>query len=167
MKRTLVRGGVAATAAALLLTLAACKQPDGPMPVPAGEQPNKIEDISRDLQNVASKDANAPGELADDLSSVDPMRRPPERIVELSKTLSAALGGKSLEDDEAKRIANLLFVVLAGRDLSESQIDQISGDLRTTLTGVGADAQAAQRAADTAEELTVAITRNKKRWYHR
>ena len=144
-----------------------CRQPDGTMPVPDGEQPNKIEDISRDLQNVAASDTNAPGELADDLSSVDPLKRPPEQITALSKHLGTALGGRQLSDADAEKMAHLLFVALAGRELSESQIEQVGADLRATLMSVGAEAQAAEQVSTAAQELTSAITRNKKRWYHR
>src|SRR5688572_19010711 len=85
MTRLTRRYALLASGAALLLILVACKQPDGAMPVPTGEQPNKLEDISRDLQNLAARDANAPSELSDDLSSLDALRRPPESINELSR----------------------------------------------------------------------------------
>jgi len=156
-----------ATGATLMLTLAACKQPEGAMPVPTGEQPNKLEDISRDLQNLASRDANAPMELSDDLASMDPVRRPAESITELSRRLATALGGTTLSDDDAKRVANQLFVVLAAQELSGSQIDQLGTELQTTLTGIGADAQAAAAVSTTAKELASTLTRNRKRWYHR
>ena len=167
MKQMTRRYAAMATAAALLLTLAACKQPDGAMPVPTGEQPNKLEDISRDLQNLASRDANAPAELSDDLSSMDPVRRPPESITELSRRLATALGGTTLSDADAKRVANQLFVVLTAQELSGSQIEQLGTDLQTTLTGLGADAQAAAAVSTTAKDLASTITRNRKRWYHR
>jgi hypothetical protein len=149
------------------LCVAGCKQADGPMPVPEGEQPNKIEDISRDLQNLASSDANAPTELADDLSSVDPLKRPPEQITALSKHLGSALDGRQLSDGDARKMANLLFVALAGRELSESQIEQAGEELRTTLMSVGAEAQVAEQVSTATQELANGITRNKKRWYHR
>jgi hypothetical protein len=167
MKRLTRRYAAMATGAALMLTLAACKQPEGAMPVPTGEQPNKLEDISRDLQNLASRDANAPMELSDDLASMDPVRRPAESITELSRRLATALGGATLSDADAKRVANQLFVVLSAQELSGSQIEQLGTDLQTMLTGVGADAQAAAAVSTTAKELASSITRNRKRWYHR
>src|SRR5688572_29561964 len=91
MTRLTRRYAVLVSGAALLLMLAACQQPDGAMPVPTGEQPNKIEDISRDLQHLAARDANATSELSDDLSSLDALRRPPESINELSRRLATAL----------------------------------------------------------------------------
>jgi hypothetical protein len=156
-----------AAGAALLLTLAACRQADGAMPVPAGEQPNKVEDISRDLQNLTSGDANAPIELSDDLSSLDPLQRPAASITAISKDLGAALGGKTLSDADAKRIATLLFVALSARELSDAQIEQVGADLQTTLVAVGAETQAAARVSTAAKSLASEITRNQKRWYHR
>lgn len=167
MKRTAFHRCAFALSATLLVTIAACKQPDGTIPTPTGEQPNKIEDISRDLQNLAAKDGNAPVELADDLSSLDPIQRPPDKITQLSKDLAGALAGRPLSDADARRVAELVFVAVSARELSESQIEQVSADLRTTLTGIGADAQAADRVSATATELASSITRNRKRWYHR
>jgi len=154
-------------AAALLAVLAACRQPDGAMPVPTGEQPNKLEDIGRDLQNVSSRAANAQSELTDDLSSLDPTQRPAPRISELSQGLVAALGGRELSDADAQRVAALLFVALTAQELNGSQIEQVGTDLQTALTGSGADAQAAARVSATAKALALDITRNRKRWYHR
>ena len=167
MKQLTRRYAAMATGAALLLTLAACRQPDGAMPVPTGEQPNKLEDISRDLQNLAARDPNAPSELSDDLSSIDPVRRPPESISELSRRLATALGGISLSDADAARVANQLFVAMSAQELSRLQIDQLGVDLQATLTGIGADAEAAAAVSTTAKELASSITRNRERWYHR
>ncbi len=166
MRRT-ARRSSGVLAAALLGLLAACRQPEGAMPVPTGEQPNKLEDIGRDLQNLSSRDANAPSELTDDLSSLDPMQRPAPRIGELSQGLAAALGGKDLSDADAKRIANQLFVLLSAQELNESQIAQVGTDLQTALTGLGVDAQVATRVSTTATALASDVTRNRKRWYHR
>ena len=166
MKRMTRRYAVIASAA-LLVTLASCKQPDGAMPVPTGEQPNKLADISRDLQNLAAKDANATTELSDDLSSIDPVRRSPESINELSQRLATALGGTALSDEDAARVANQLFVAMSAQELSRSQIEQVGTDLQTMLTGIGADAQAAAAVSTTAKELASTITRNRERWYHR
>ena len=167
MTRLTRRYALLASGVALLLTLAACKQPDGAMPVPTGEQPNKLEDISRDLQNLAARDANAPSELSDDLSSLDAVRRPPESIIELSRRLATALGGTTFSDDDAKRVASLLFVAMSAQELSRVQIEQLGTDLQAALTGIGADAQAAAAVATTAMDLASTITRIRERWYHR
>jgi hypothetical protein len=158
-------GGIAV--AIVLLTAAGCRQPDGPMPTPQGEQPNKVEDIGRDLQNLAAEDANAPAELAEDLSSLDPVPRPADQMQELLQGLAAALAGQMLSDDAAQRIANLLFVAMSARELSGPQIAMVAADLRTTLVEVGAPAPAADRASAAASAVATDVTRNRKRWYHR
>jgi hypothetical protein len=158
---TLLLGG------ALLLTIAGCRQPDGTMPAPQGDQTNRIGDISRDLQNLAAKDVNAPDELYDDLTYLEATPRPEPRLRELSQSLATALGGTKLSDEDANTIANHLFVAVSGRDLSEAQVQKVGDDLRASLVGVGASEQAADRAAAATTALAGEVSENKKRWYHR
>jgi hypothetical protein len=167
MKETTWRIGAAAICAAVLLTLAGCRQPEGAMPAPQGEQPNRIDDISRDLQNVARNDSNAPAELLDDLTSLEAVPRPPERLKALADTLTTALRGSKLPDEEAKRVATLVFQLVAARELNETQIAQIGSELRDALVKVGATPERAQPAAAAAMALASEVTENKKRWYHR
>jgi len=167
MKRMTWRAAGVAACAVALLTLAGCRQPDGSVPAPQGEQTNRIDDISRDLQNVARNDSNAPAELLDDLTYLESVPRPPERLKELGDALSAALRGAKLPDTEAKRVATLLFQMVNARDLSESQIAQIGTDLRAALVMAGATPEAADRVALAGAALAGEVTQNKKRWYHR
>ena len=167
MTRSIVRTQGVAACAALLLMLAGCGQPDGTMPTPQGEQPGRIDDISRDLQNVAGKNPDAPAELFDDLTNLDPAPRPANRVKELSQALSDALADKPLPDAEAKRLAEVLFTAIAVRDLSESQIEQVGTNLREALVTIGAQAEVAERAKTAAVALASEVTQNKKRWYHR
>jgi hypothetical protein len=157
----------AMAAAVLLMAIAGCRQPEGPMPVPNGDQPDRIHDISRDLQNLAGKDANAPAELLDDLTNLDPLPRPAARLKELATALGDSVGGTMLPDAEAEKIANLLFVAICNRDLSLRQIAEVGQDLRTVLVTIGAKAEAADRTAAAATTLANEVTRNKKRWYQR
>jgi hypothetical protein len=135
--------------------------------MPQGDQPGRIDDISRDLQNVAGKDAQAPAELLDDLTNLDPAPRPANRLKELSQALSDALADKPLPDAEAKHLAEVLFTAIAVRDLSEKQIEQVGTNLREALVKVGAQAAVADRAKTAAVALASDVTRNRKRWYHR
>lgn len=137
------------------------------MPEPTGEQPNKIDDIGRDLQNLASGDPNARLELAEDVMALDPTTRPPEEVNALLQGLSGALAGTDPSAAEADKMANLLFVAASARELSGSQIETVVTDLRESLVSVGADPAAADRASAAASDLATAMTRNRKRWYHR
>ena len=156
-----------AAAAVVALTLAGCRQPEGAMPEPQGEQNNRIDDISRDLQNLANSDANAPAELLDDLTYLEPVPRPPARLKELADSLAAALRGAKLPDTEARQMATLVFQLVAVRDMSEAQIAQLSSNLRDALVKAGGQAEPAERAAAAGSALAAEITQNKKRWYHR
>lgn len=156
-----------ATSAVVLLTLAGCRQPDGSMPAPQGEQTNRVDDISRDLQNVARGDSNAPAELLDDLTDLESVPRPPARLKELADALSVALRGAKLPDPDAKRISTLIFQMVAARELSEVQIAQTGSDLRDALVKVGATPAAADSVSSAGSALAGEVTENKKRWYHR
>jgi hypothetical protein len=156
-----------AVSAVLVMALAGCRQPDGSMPLPAGEQTNRVDDISRDLQNVARSDSSAPAELLDDLTYLESVPRPPERLKELGDALTASLRGGTLPDPEAKRVSTLIYQMVAARDLSESQIAQIGTDLRETLVKAGSTPEAADRVAAAGSALAGEVTQNKKRWYHR
>ncbi len=154
-------------AGVLAATLAGCRQPDGPMPAPQGEQPNRIEDITRDLQNVARKDANAPAELLDDLMHVDAVQQPRPQLKAVSDSLAAALGGTALQESDAHAIANILFVAAAGRELSEAQTEKVGTDMHDALVKAGASDPAAQRASEATAALALDVSQNEKRWYHR
>jgi|SRR5688572_22345913 len=166
-KRTTRRVACAAATAALLLTLTGCRQPDGTLPAPQGDQANRVDDISRDLQNVARNDSNAPAELLDDLTYLESVPRPPERLKAMADALSAALRGSKLPDAEAKRVATLVFQMVAARELSEAQIAQLGSELRDGLVKAGAMPEAAQRVSSAGAALAGEVTENKKRWYHR
>src|ERR1044072_3684761 len=110
-----------------------CRQPDGQIPVKEGEQINKTQDISRDLQNVAGKAAGAAGDLHDDLSTMNSTPPPRNLSQDITTALDGALAGKKLPDDEAKKLADTLFVVITARDLNRKQIEQINTELTEEL----------------------------------
>ena len=159
------RVGMRAGVLILILGLAGCRQPDGPIAPPTDEQVNQIGDIARDLQNVAAARPAAVGELNDDLYNLgDP--EPPRHLVDrLSETLEAALAGKALSDAAARQIAEALFVVHRVRQLSARQIEQVETELQLALLAAGADEDQARAAAAAAGELQAAMTVNRRRWY--
>jgi hypothetical protein len=164
MKRTTWR---AAGCAVLLLTLAGCRQPEGALPAPEGEQTNRIDDISRDLQNIANNDGNAPAELLDDLTYLQSAPPPPAQLKALADALAGALRGADLSDEDAKRLAMLIFQMVAASELNQAQIAQIGSDLRAALVKAGATPEAADRVSAAGSALAGEVTENKKRWYHR
>jgi hypothetical protein len=151
---------------AVLVMLAGCRQSDGPRPVPEGEQPNKIYDVGRDLQNLAGGQTDAEAELVDDIQSFDPEPPPAALTMALGTALREALAGSSLADAQAQQVASLMFIAAAGHDLSQRQIGKLGEDVTRALTDAGADPAAAQRVSAAATAVAAAVTRNQKRWYH-
>ena len=52
----------------LALSVAGCRQPDGPLPSMEGSVPNELGDLGRDLLSAASGQADGSKDLADDLA---------------------------------------------------------------------------------------------------
>jgi hypothetical protein len=155
---------VAAVLSAAMLT-GACSQSDGPLPTPTDEQPNKIHDIGRDLQEIAGGEAGAQKDLLDDLNGIDDTDRPAPLVANFSNALGAAVQNKPLPDEIAQSTAKQVFVVLTARQLSEKQIKQVSTDLRTTIGKAGVEQPKADQVVSTATALQSAMTKNKRRWY--
>jgi hypothetical protein len=160
------RFGIQLSIVAMVLVISGCRQADGDMPAPTGEQPNKISDIGRDLQNVAGGAADAERDLQDDLDGLDSRSKPEPLVRDLSLSLASALKGKSVSEAQAQNMAKTLFVVVTGRDLSSRQIERTSSELRTAVMNAGADGAAADKAAAAASTLSAQITQNRRRWYH-
>ena len=151
---------------ALTLAFAGCRQSDGSVPAPQGEQANKAEDLSRDLQGVASAQQGAVDDLRDDLSNLSGAPPPDHLIVELATRLGDALAGTALSDDAAKGIATKLFVATTARDLSERQQALLRTEMTDMLTSAGVPPVKAQPVAVLVGEIQTAIGENRKRWWH-
>jgi hypothetical protein len=157
---------VALLVVTIVVAAAGCRQKDGPLPTPKDEQPNKIQDIGHDLQNVASGAADAEKDLLEDVDGLDQNSRPGNLVQQLARSTAAAVKGHSLPDKPAQDLAQLIFVAATAEELSPRQIEQVATDLRTTIINAGGDAAAADRVASSAMSLQQAITLNPKRWYH-
>jgi hypothetical protein len=152
-------------AAVLMVSMAGCRQPDGNMPTPDPEQVDRIEDLSRDLQNISRGNTDAPQELADDLQVISRMPVPEQRVQELVKALQASLAGKSLPDDAAKRLAETMFVVMSARQLSDRQLKNLQTEITDQVTALGADETAANQVATVAASLQDEVRTSRRRWY--
>jgi transcriptional regulator NrdR family protein len=148
-----------------MLGAAACRQPDGTMPMPDEEQVDRIEDLSRDLQNVAARNETAPQELAEDLEVIGRMPVPRERVQELVQALQTSLQGKTLSDDAAKKLAESMFLVMSARQLSDRQIETLQTEVTTQVKALGADEAAATSVASATGRLQEDIRGNRRRWY--
>lgn len=162
-RRTLYTLCVAAS-----LLLAACRQPDGPLPIETADDPNRLEDVTRDLINMSGGDANAPREFADDIKvwgiRSDAAWEPGD---ELAKRFAAALNGKNLSEESAAQLARYVWITAAGRQLSSRQVDRLKEDVRMQLISVGATEQAAASVADQIGEVQDAVTSKRRWWFQR
>lgn len=147
--------------------LSACRQPEGTIPQPAGEQVNKTEDISRDLLAVARRENGAVNDLRDDLGNLTGEQPPPHLVEGLSSGLETALAGKTVADDVAMKLATQLFVSVSARELSQRQIESLRKEVTATLTGIGVAAPQADTVATVVGEIQEVMTTNRRRWWHR
>ena len=136
------------------------------MPIPVDDQPNRVEDIGRDLKNVASGQPEAESELLSDVLTLDHEEPALPLAQEVVRELVSALRGTQLGDAEPQQLARALFVASAGRALSRRQIGRVAEDVTAALVKAGAAEAAAERASAAVRALAASVTRNQKRWYH-
>lgn len=144
-----------------------CRQPDGTVPTPQGEQANKTEDISRDLLAVARQEKTAVEDLRSDLENLTGDGPPDYLIEDLSTGLQAALGGTRLADESAKKLAQQMYVTICARELSERQIEVLRKDVAGTLAAAGVAADKAEPVAAAVGDIQRAMTTNRRRWWQR
>ena len=149
-----------------VFALTGCRQSDGDIPAPQGEQVNKAYDISRDLQGVAAAEQGAATDLRDDLANLSGEPPPDHLVGELANSLNQALSGTTLSDAAAKTISEKLFVAATARDLSERQQAMLRTEVSTALTSAGVPAAKAEPVANVVGEIQAAIGENRKRWWH-
>ena len=150
--------------AALLLT--ACRQADGPLPETTPTTANELGDISRDLQNLATGNPEGPKDLSDDISHyAEGTKGGQAAATELSRRLGQALTGKSFKLAQAMPVAHTAWVAVAGRQLSEKQVESLKTEMKTELMSLGANDQQAQSVADQLGVVQQAVTARHRRWY--
>ena len=161
-----------ATPVLVVLTLAAlagagCQQADGPIPVKNEEITNRIEDVAHDLANVAGGNAQAPGELTEDL--VGFLEGGPSRDAaqELGRRLSTAVANKRVSDEGARKLADRLWVGMAARELSERQREEVVNDVRDLLTSMSVERTAIDAVAAQTTVVQQAVSTRPRHWYER
>jgi hypothetical protein len=156
----------ASVALVCVALVAGCRQADGEVPVPVGEQQNKVQDLARDLQHIAAHEPDAEKDFVEDMMGLDSKPRPEPAVRDIATSLSAALGGKDLALPKAQPIADALFTIAVSQQASQRQIQLNGGVLRQRLTEAGVETAAADRVTAAADILSNAVTENRKRWYH-
>lgn len=151
---------------AAALQFAACRQADGPMPETTPETANQLGDISRDLQNLASGTPDGPKDLADDISHyAQDTNNGQAAAAELARRLGQALTGKSFKLAQAMPVAHSCWVTVAGRQLSEKQVQSLQNEMKQQLMALGVNEQQAQSVADQVGVVQQAVTGRHRRWY--
>ena len=166
LMRMTSRSVLAIALLSLSLAFSGCRQADGPLPQPAGEVPNRIGDISRDLVSVSRGDAQAPQDLADDLGVfVESPAQGRVAVDELSRRTAAVVAGKTLSDQNSQRLAHQLWTAVAGRELSERQVQGMQNDMHTLLVSFGVAENSAEGVAAQVAEVQKAVNARARRWY--
>ena len=152
----------------LALSLAGCRQADGPMPEATESVANELGDISRDLQNVAYQSPSGPQDLSDDISHYAQGTNGGEAAAqELARRLAQALRGKMFKVAQAMPVAHTAWVTVAARQLSQQQIENLKNEMKSELIALGVNEQQAQSVADQVGVVQKAVSARQRRWYER
>jgi hypothetical protein len=150
------------TAAALIVTVAACSSPEAPRsatpspaanPAPAppppssvagypevaaatGERANKMNDLQNDMQSLASGASGAAKDFADDLESLlESSEVRPQRATldALGRELATVLPKAANPDVLRPRLAQLLFVATRNTPLPKERLTSLQGEVEKLL----------------------------------
>ncbi len=148
------------------LSLGACRQADGPMPTPSEDVQEELDDVMRDLQNVASgRDPQARQDLADDLRKYTDVPSTEPAVDELSGRTATVLAGVDLAEQAAQRLAHSLWLSVVARELSERQMETLQDDVLSLLMAEGIAEDSAQLVAAQIGEVQGAVGARPRRWY--
>jgi len=149
------------------IVLAGCRQSDGEMPLRTAEVEQRLEDLGRDIDNVAGGNPDGPVELTDDLVVFTEDPDAISAVRALSNVVCPLLVKRSLDADTRSRLATLLWTTVAARELSERQIDRLKDDMRDLLMSIGVAHADANLAAGWVDNVQKAVTLRSRRWYER
>ena len=147
------------------VSVGACRQADGLVPTPSAEAQSEIGDISRDLQSIAAREAQASADLADDLRKYAELTSLQPAIDELSRRTASVVAGSTLTEEAAQQLAHDLWVVVVAREMSERQVESLQSDFTSVLMSAGIDEGRAQPVAAQVEETQRLVTTRTRRWY--
>jgi hypothetical protein len=147
------------------LSGAACRQADGPVPVPDDNAREELKDVSKDLLNVTKQDPQAPRDLASDLNKYTDNRDERAAIDELSRRVTGVLPTSKLSEQTAQQLAQNLWVTVTARQLSERQIESLQEDVQALLVSAGVAEPNAQQVAAQVGEVQRAVNDRPLRWY--
>ena len=148
------------------LSLGACRQADGPIPAPDQDVQGELVDVTHDLENIAaSRDPQAPKDLADDLRRYVSRSNAEAAVDELSQRTATVLAGVNLTEQVAQRLTHSLWLSVTARELSERQVETLQNDVQSLLMSEGIAEENAQQVAAQIGEVQDAVTDRQRRWY--
>ncbi len=143
----------------------ACRQADGPVPTPNATVQEELQDVARDLENAASKNPDAPEDLAHDLRKYVIRQGATPAVEELSRRTTQALQSSKLTEQAAQQIAHNLWITVWARELSERQVESLQNDMQSLLMSVGIAEPNAKQVAAQVGDVQRAIGDRPRRWY--
>jgi len=141
---------------------------DGPLPMPSGEDANRLDDLRRDLGDVVAGNAEGRKNFADDLMVFADLDKSPDAVVainDLASQISDAATAAQIKEPAAPPLLRQVWTAVAARDLSEKQVTQLQADIKTTLAGLGVAEPSAQGIVNQIGTVQKAVTDRQRRWY--
>ena len=153
--------------ALMALTLAGCRQADGPVPTPDDSVLEDLGDVRKDLEYIATGyDPSASKDLAEDLRKyVDEMPPAAAAVDELSRRVADVVAQKKLPEQTGDQLALNLWLAIQARQISERQVESLQNDTQALLMTVGITEENAQQVAAQIGEVQRLVTARQRRWY--
>lgn len=151
--------------AAVVVSLAGCRQPDGPLPASDDETQNRLGDLTRDLLNVATRQPDAPNDFAEDLRVFARSPEGEEASRTFARRVADVIPGSRLNEQSAQRLAHSCWTAIAGRELSQRQVEAVQNDLEGLLSSIGVPEERAHAVAEQVSEVQKVVTIRPRRWY--
>jgi hypothetical protein len=150
---------------AAVLSLAACRQADGPIPTPNLATQNEIDDLSRDLLGVVSRVDQSDRNLADGLHKYTENPDILPAFDELARRTSSVVAGSRLSQTAAQQLAHALWLTVAAREMSGRQVEALQTEMQAVLIAAGVPEPDAQPVVAQVGEVQRLVTARPKRWY--
>ena len=148
---------------AVLLLAAACRQQDGPIPQPSGDEPDEVYELSRDILNVAGGDKQAFQELSDDLGSQGSLETGQHARGRWRKAFELRSPGDE-SPRPAKRLA-MTYTSFAADKLSSNQVEALQGRVSGLLREVGVPEGAIEPVRNDITSVQALVNKGGRRWW--
>ena len=154
---------------ACVLVTASCRMADGPMPdSKAGDAPNQIGDLSRDLSNVLAGREEGRQDFMDDLLVFVDLDDAPDAeapVKALGQQVMDVVVATKASETAMVPLLERVYVALKARELSENQLKSLQEDVQGAATQLGADDVKARALAAQVGIVQQAVTERHRRWY--